>query len=97
MPPFAEIKIELEIDRNGQPLLCDSTMLSRMVRTFEDLIAWLGRDNVFVDGVFLLTGTGVVPPDDFSLQPGDEVRISINGIGTLTNSVVQGATSSSRR
>ena len=89
MPPLAEIKIELEIDRDGHPILRDSTPLSRMARKLEDLIAWLGRDNSFVDGVFLLTGTGVVPPDDFSLRAGDEVRITINGIGTLANSVVQ--------
>ena len=93
MPPYSEIRIELEIDRAGKPLLRDSTLLSRMARTFEDLVGWLGRDNVFLDGVFLLTGTGVVPPDDFSLGPGDEVRITINGIGTLANSVVQGLAS----
>ena len=89
MPPLSEIQIELEIDRDGRSILRDSTPLSRMARKFEDLIAWLGRDNSFVDGVFLMTGTGVVPPDDFSLQAGDEVRITINGIGTLANSVVQ--------
>ncbi len=90
MPPLAEVTIRLEIDRDGKPLLQESTPLSRLTRTFEDLIAWLGRDNVFIDGAFLLTGTGIVPPDDFSLRPGDEVRITINGIGTLSNPVVQG-------
>jgi 2-dehydro-3-deoxy-D-arabinonate dehydratase len=61
-----------------------------MARTFEDLIAYLGRDNLFRDGVFLLTGTGVVPNDDFSLYAGDVVDIAIDGIGTLSNPVVQG-------
>jgi 2-dehydro-3-deoxy-D-arabinonate dehydratase len=54
------------------------------------LIEWLGRDNHFPGGLILLTGTGIVPPDDFSLQAGDLVRITIDGIGTLENPVVQG-------
>jgi 2-dehydro-3-deoxy-D-arabinonate dehydratase len=61
-----------------------------MARRLEELIDWLGRDNSFPDGVILLTGTGIVPPDEFSLQAGDSVRITIDGIGTLTNQVVQG-------
>ena len=55
-----------------------------MARQFEDLIDWLGRDNRFPDGVILLTGTGIVPPDEFSLEAGDEVRITIDGVGTLS-------------
>jgi 2-dehydro-3-deoxy-D-arabinonate dehydratase len=61
-----------------------------MARRFEDLIGWLGRDNRFPSGVILLTGTGIVPPDDFSLKADDLVRITIDGIGTLVNPVVQG-------
>lgn len=91
LPPLDEIQIELEIDRDGQSFLRDSTPLARMKRTFDELIGWLGRDNSFIDGVVLLTGTGVVPPDDFTLRSGDEVRITISGIGTLHNSVVQAA------
>ena len=91
MPPLSEIQIELEIDRAGLPLLRDSTPLTRMARSFDELVGWLGRDNTFVDGVFLLTGTGIVPPDDFTLHAGDEVRITITGIGTLRNTVVQAA------
>ena len=60
------------------------------MRSFADLIGYLGRDNLFPDGVVLLTGTGIVPPDDFTLLAGDEVAISIEGIGTLRNPVVQG-------
>ncbi len=60
-------------------------------RPFEELIDWLRRDNVFPSGVILLTGTGIVPPDDFSLRSGDIVRITIDGVGTLTNPVVQAA------
>jgi 2-dehydro-3-deoxy-D-arabinonate dehydratase len=58
-----------------------------MARSFESLIEWLARDNIFPDGVILLTGTGIVPPEAFSLRSGDVVRIAIDGIGTLTNPV----------
>jgi 2-dehydro-3-deoxy-D-arabinonate dehydratase len=90
-PPIADVQIHLEIERGGSTLIRESTPLSRMARTFEELVGWLGRDNLFPDGAFLLTGTGIVPPDDFSLQAGDVVSITIDGIGTLTNPVVQGA------
>jgi 2-dehydro-3-deoxy-D-arabinonate dehydratase len=54
------------------------------------LVEWLGRDNSFPHGAILLTGTGIVPPDDFTLQHGDKVSIEITGIGKLVNPVVQG-------
>ena len=54
------------------------------------VVAYLGRENFFPDGAFLLTGTGIVPPDSFTLQAGDVVRIEVPGIGTLCNPVVQG-------
>ena len=54
----------------------------------ESLVEWLGRENEFPAGVMLLTGTGIVPPDEFNLSPGDTVDISIAGIGTLSNPVV---------
>ena len=62
-------------------------LLSNMGWPFEDLVSWLGRDNSFPHGVVLLTGTGVVPPDDFTLAAGDVVHIDITGIGRLTNAV----------
>ena len=61
-----------------------------MARSFDNLISWLGRENSFPDGVFLLTGTGIVPDSDFALQDGDVVEITIAGVGTLINPVVQG-------
>jgi 2-dehydro-3-deoxy-D-arabinonate dehydratase len=61
-----------------------------MARTFEELVGWLGRDNSFPTGAFLLTGTGIVPDSSFTLQPGDVVEITVDGIGTLVNPVVQG-------
>lgn len=89
MPPLAEIEISMEIDRLGQRIWEGTTAAQRMVRSFRELIDWLGRDNQFPGGVILLTGTGVIPPDDVSLREGDIVRISISGIGTLCNTVVQ--------
>ncbi len=90
MPPIREVSISLEIERDGVNVVAGSTSLSRMARTLEDLVRWLGRDNLFPAGVVLLTGTGIVPPDEFSLRPGDLVRITVDGIGTLSNTVVQG-------
>ena len=52
-----------------------TTTLASMARSFTDLVSWLGRDNSFPDGVILLTGTGIVPPDTFTLARGDEIRI----------------------
>jgi 2-dehydro-3-deoxy-D-arabinonate dehydratase len=61
-----------------------------MARSFDDLIGWLGRDNSFPYGAVLLTGTGIVPSDDFTLAAGDTVEITIGGIGKLVNTVAQG-------
>jgi 2-dehydro-3-deoxy-D-arabinonate dehydratase len=93
MPPRTSIGIRPEIERSGQPIYRGETSVARMARTLEDLIDWLGRENHFPDGVILLTGTGIVPPDDFSLEGGDRVSITIDGIGTLTNPVVRGESS----
>ena len=54
-----------------------------------DLVGWLGRDNSFPGGAFLMTGTGIVPTSDFTLHPGDIVHITIEGVGTLSNPIVQ--------
>jgi 2-dehydro-3-deoxy-D-arabinonate dehydratase len=82
--------ITLVIHRKGGEVFRGQTDLGQMKRTFDDLISWLFRDNSFPEGVILLTGTGVVPPNEFSLAAGDVVSIDITGIGTLTNPVVQG-------
>lgn len=89
-PPRSEVEIRIEIERDGKPEFQGKTALGRMARTFEELIGWLGRDNIFPDGVILLTGTGIVPPDEFTLHPRDVVRMEIDGIGQLTNPVIQG-------
>ena len=84
-------KVKLTIHRGGQVAFHGETHLGMIVRTWDELIGWLTRENDLPDGAFLLTGTGVVPPDDFTLQNGDSVSIEITGIGTLTNPVVKSA------
>jgi len=79
--------IRLEIHRDGRQVFEGSTPLSSMKREVKMLIEYLYRDNSFPNGCFLLTGTGVVPPDSFTLLHGDEIRISIDQIGTLVNFV----------
>lgn len=85
--PPSTTEIHLEILREGATSFAGSTSLSAMKRDCATLVDYLYRDNVFPNGCFLLTGTGVVPPDSFTLQQGDEIRISITGVGTLINSV----------
>lgn len=90
MPDRKRIGINMAIRRGLRPAFEGSTSIRRMARSFEDLVGYLGRDHTFPQGVILLTGTGIVPGNDFTLLPGDEVAISIDGIGTLTNRVIQG-------
>ncbi len=66
-----------------------ATSVAEMARSFTDLVQWLSKDNSFPNGVILLTGTGIVPPDDFALASGDLIVIDITGIGRLTNWVEQ--------
>lgn len=90
MPHATEIGIRLVIKRGGQQVYDGRTGVDHMARTFENLIGWLGRDNSFPNGCFLLTGTGIVPDSSFTLEPGDIVEIKIDGIGTLINPIVRG-------
>ena len=87
MPALAGVGIRLEIDRGGKRAFEGTTNLGQMARTPESLVEWLGRETSFPRGAVLMTGTGIVPPDAFTLASGDEVRITIDGIGTLTNVV----------
>jgi 2-dehydro-3-deoxy-D-arabinonate dehydratase len=82
-------KIELLIQRGGAAVFSGSTNLGQLNRSLEDLAVWLYRESEFPDGTFLMTGTGVVPDDEFTLEDGDSVSITIAGIGTLTNPVVK--------
>ncbi|HEV7225129.1 MAG TPA: fumarylacetoacetate hydrolase family protein [Pirellulales bacterium] len=90
MPPREQIGIHMAVIREHAIAFEGSTDVGQMARTFEDLIDYLGRDNTFRHGACLLTGTGIVPGDDFTLRRGDIINITIDGIGTLVNSVVQG-------
>lgn len=82
-------KVILTIHRAGREAFKGETHIGMIVRGWDELIGWLIRENDIPDGAFLLTGTGVVPPDDFTLEEGDSVSIEITGIGTLTNPVVK--------
>lgn len=86
-PLSAATEIALEIRRSGAVAFSGATTLKEMKRKPEELVEYLYRNNSFPYGCFLLTGTGVVPPDSFTLKSGDEIRIAIPPIGTLVNRV----------
>lgn len=85
LPPTTEIR--LEILRQGETVFSGATALKEMKRTLPELVEFLYRESSFPDGCFLMTGTGVIPPDSFTLRSADEVRITIEPIGTLVNKV----------
>ena len=86
-PMPATTKIAMKITRAGQSEFSAAITLAEMKRDPRVLIEYLYRDQSFPCGCFLLTGTGIIPPDAFTLQHGDEIQISIDGIGTLINRV----------
>jgi len=83
--PPPETKIELSIKRSGEIIFTGETEIAQMKQPFANLREHLFRNNCFEAGVFLMTGTGIVPPDEFTLQAGDQVDITIAPIGTLSN------------
>jgi 2-dehydro-3-deoxy-D-arabinonate dehydratase len=80
--------IRLEIRRAAQLVFAGETSVAQIKRSFEELTQFLFRSQQFSQGAILLTGTGIVPPDSFTLQEGDTVEIAISGIGVLANSVI---------
>ena len=82
-----EWTIAVQISRGGQAAFSGQTSVSQIKRTFTEMAEYLFRSQTFPHGAVLLTGTGVVPGDDFTLNAGDVVRIEISGIGVLENSV----------
>jgi 2-dehydro-3-deoxy-D-arabinonate dehydratase len=82
-------KIQIAIQREGETVFSGETSAGQIKRSFEELAAFLFRSQEFPNGAILFTGTGIVPPDHFTLEENDLVRISISGIGTLENRVVR--------
>jgi 2-dehydro-3-deoxy-D-arabinonate dehydratase len=88
LPPSTPI--QLEILRDGHAAFSGATSLAELKRTPAALVEFLFRENNFPFGAFLMTGTGIVPPDSFTLASEDRIRITIDPIGTLENKVIQG-------
>jgi len=87
--PDDPLEIRMRIfDEAGRELYSGETSTTRMKRSFAELVGFLLRENPVPAGSVLLTGTGLVPPDDFTLEPGNVVEIHVPGIGTLSNTVV---------
>jgi len=84
-PPPRATAIAVDIRRRGRSIFAGATRVSEIRKPFASLIEYLFRDNSFPAGCFLMTGTGVVPPGNLCLRPGDEVRITVPGVGTLVN------------
>jgi 2-dehydro-3-deoxy-D-arabinonate dehydratase len=85
LPPSTEIR--MKILRGGESVFADATTLAAMKRQPEELVEYLFRETSFPNGCFLLTGTGIIPPDTFTLHAGDRIEIAIDGIGELRNPV----------
>ena len=79
--------IRLEINRNNKTGFEGSITISQIKRSFEELVSFVYRECSFPHGCLIMTGTGIVPGNDFTLKTGDEIKISIDGIGTLANEV----------
>ncbi|HZG16232.1 MAG TPA: fumarylacetoacetate hydrolase family protein [Candidatus Bathyarchaeia archaeon] len=84
--PYA-FEIICRIYRDGEKVVEGSATTGQLKRKYEELVEYLVRDNSLFDGTVLLTGTCIVPPDDFTLADGDRIEIEISGIGILTNPV----------
>ncbi|HEX6335897.1 MAG TPA: fumarylacetoacetate hydrolase family protein [Jiangellaceae bacterium] len=88
-PALDEIRLELDVSRDGRTVTAGGVELTRLRRSPSELVGWLTRALDFPVGVVLLTGTGIVPSADFTLQSGDVVTITGTGLGTLRNPVVE--------
>lgn len=84
---FPQVGIRLRIERNGREVFSGQTDTTMLQRSLKELVAYLGRSASFPFGVVLLTGTGIIPPESFTLQAGDRITISIDQIGELVNTV----------
>jgi 2-dehydro-3-deoxy-D-arabinonate dehydratase len=84
-----DLEMSMTIDRDGEQVFEGSTSTDEMVRTCEELVSYYTRHNAVPERAVLLTGTSIVPPDEFTLREGDSVRIEIENVGVLENGVVQ--------
>ncbi len=89
LPDARRLGISMTITREGEPIWSGKTNTDRLRRSYEELINHLYRGLDFPTGVFLMTGTGIVPPPEYSLETGDEITIDIDGIGTLRNRAIR--------
>lgn len=85
--PARDTAIDIAIVRNGLTVFAGQTSVGQIKRSLPSLAEYLYRDNSFPSGAWLMTGTGIVPPDAFTLDHGDEIRITIEPVGTLCNIV----------
>lgn len=85
--PSVDTEISIEIRRDGAVVFGGTTTVGRIKRPLPSLAAWLFREDKFPSGAYLMTGTGIVPDDTFTLRSGDEIRITIAPVGTLVNTV----------
>jgi 2-dehydro-3-deoxy-D-arabinonate dehydratase len=86
-PIAQDTTISLSIKRSSHEVFSGTVCIDQIRRSFEELAGFLYRECSFPHGSFLMTGTGIVPGSDFTLQSGDEIVIGIDGIGVLTNTV----------
>jgi 2-dehydro-3-deoxy-D-arabinonate dehydratase len=86
-PPPRDAQIKMKITRLGKTIFEEQIEISQIKRGFEELVEFLFRDNTHPNGCMLMTGTGIIPPDEFSLKTDDVVEIEIDGIGKLINSM----------
>ena len=85
--PGPDALIAIEILRAGAQVFAGEIAVGQIKRPLTSLADWLFRDNSFPHGCYLMTGTGIVPPDAFTLASGDQIRITLDAVGTLTNFV----------
>ena len=88
-PLNSKTSLSLKIFRKGKQIFIGISEVAKIKRSFSELIQFLFKEMDFPKGCFLMTGTGIIPPDDFTLKVNDRIEISIEGIGSLINEVAQ--------
>ena len=86
---YNNLNVEMVIKRDSKEVFSGSGNTNLMKRKCDELNDWLHASNDIPDGTTVMTGTGTIPPEEFTLKPGDEIAITIENIGTLTNTVIE--------